>query len=164
VHGIDGVDARRINNGQALRIGQQIGPACIGLRDMRTGTTQRIGQRLGCDILRHIVACQLRDDHLSHSFGLQRLHIGNRQQPALSKRQPAALEAVRQHTACDLCHRHRTKLHGPDRRRHCVAWASTDSAISAGVRAPMASPAGPLMRANCVSLQPRSAKRCSRRA
>ena len=138
------------------------------------GAGQRAGQRASGVILANIITFKLRDDNFQNARAAQALHMRARDGLPLLEDETVIPNAVCSDGANAVGHRYRSKLHAaaPARcgasvrkgflRSESTISASTDTAISAGLTAPISTPMGALMRAICSSEKPFSIRRCTR--
>ena len=155
----------QINNPGAGGI--QVDPSGKGVRAAkplrhRIGHQGR-GQPCGGGVFVQILRFQLRHDHAGTTLSGQGGQIGGLQHAALAQAPLGPGVRMGQNRAQSRVQGDRAELH-PGLRRTWVIWASTESAISAGVLAPISRPTGAWMRAISSSENPASLSRASRLA
>ena len=120
-------------------------------------------QTCRCLILPHIARVEPRHRHRGDPGARDLGQIGHRQHPALRHLSPPKLHRMRQHRALGLIHGKRAEPHQPCLNT-CVISAMIDSAISAGLFAPMFRPTGAWILAISLAVNPASSSRATRLA
>lgn len=161
-----------INLGNARSNRIQVHPPGKGRRhgQPRGHRIRHQSRRKGCRgaVFGHITRFQQRHSHPRHPGRAQAINLFRPQHQAFAKpRRPAAI-GPRHHRMCQngalgLIQWHLTKAHQPLLRRWVIC-ARMDTAISAGVLAPISRPTGAWIRAICAAVRPAACNRSTRLA
>ena len=140
------VDGGAVDLGDARRAGIEVDPAGRRLRHPQPGARHRPGDARGRRILGQITRIEPGNRHLAPARPVQPLDLGGAEHRALLQSALGQRHRMGEHRALGHLQRDRPEPHS--RRSRWVTSARTETAISAGVRAPMSSPTGAWMRAD----------------
>ena len=161
---VDRVDGRHIDQGQAVRIGIDIGAAGKGFGDHRMRAAHRLCESRRRLVLRHVARLEPGRHHLCQAGFGQLSDVVGTEQPPFLEDAACMPHGMGEHSPFGLIQRHHAEFHfAPPAPclRAPVTSAMIDMAISGAPRAPILRPMGPWMRS---SLSPLAASRSSRAA
>src|SRR5690606_20220390 len=169
-----------VDQEQAALLGDQVAAPGEGGGGAGAGAGEGGGDALGRLVLVDVAGLQTGGDDALDAGGRQRRDVLGGKAAALLEGQAVLAQRVGEQRALGLgggqaCEDHATAspsssglagalTSGGAPRRAAVTWARIETAISAGLRAPMARPTGAAMRAICASDRPAARSRSRRLA
>ena len=159
------VDPGLVQDQKPGLLGEQVDPARKRLVDPQMRPGRRLREQARSLVLMHVVGPQPGGDHRADAGRGQRREVVRGQPPALAERELPGLDRMGEDRALGLGQRQIAEPHAAGSRRSTsVISAITESATSAGLTAPIASPAGPWMRPSVGCSWPSAPRRSSRAA
>lgn len=162
---IQSVNGWLVQRHQAVLCSVEIAAASRRGALCQMGASERLGDLLGGLVLDHVARIQRGDDGMGDPGLLQALDIGGGEDVAFFEDDAGGkTQGVGQDCRLAGGQRSGSKPHAGSRRRVAMTSAKIETAISAGVRAPMDRPTGPWMRSTWEAKRPAARRRLLRAA